>query len=290
MSKQTDTLQRFLIDSANVRGELLHLDESWRRVLACADYPDTVQQVLGEAMAATALMSATIKFSGKLTLQVRGGGPVTMLVMQATADGALRGLAQWSDVPTATDLQGLFGAGQMLISIDSGKGEQYQGVVALDGVYIADALGRYFENSEQLPTALYLFTSADRVAGLLLQKMPGAAADSDDWNRVQRLAETITADEILMLDAADLLHRLFHEERVRLFDSKSLRFECSCSRERTAAMVKSLGKAEVDDIIAELGMVEVNCEFCNSQYRFDAVDTEQLFLNSSGSAGSTSLH
>ena len=291
MAKVSDTLHRFLIENANVRGELVHLDSSWRSILACADYPPVIRQVLGNAMAAVALMSATIKFSGKLTLQVRGSGPVNLLVMQATADGAIRGLAQWMSVPGDASLKAMFGDGQMLITIDPGQGrEQYQGIVALDGETLADALSNYFVTSEQLPTAMHLYASDVSAGGLLLQKLPGECSDSDGWNRARKIADTISEDEVLSLDAESILHRLYHQEALHLFDGKPMRFECSCSREKTAGMVKSLGQSEVDDIIEEQGAVEVSCEFCSTCYRFDAVDAAQLFVGQVSTDSGKHLH
>ena len=277
--QQPDTLHRFLIDDANVRGELVHLDASWQSILACSDYPPAIRKLLGDAMAATALMSATIKFSGKLTLQVRGSGPVNLLVMQSHADGAMRGLAHWQSVPNAHSLRDFFGDdGRMLITIDPGEdGEQYQGIVELQGENLSEALGNYFSSSEQLPTTMYLFSDECRAVGLLLQKLPGDCDDTDGWERSQQLAETATGDEALSLSAESLLHRLFHQENLRLFEGKPVRFECSCSRERTEAMIQSLGQSEADDIIKEQGSIEVICEFCNTRYVFDAVDVGAVF-------------
>ena len=290
MAHTPDQLHRFLVESADVRGEIVYLDEAWREMSAGAEYPDRVAEALGQAATAVALMSASIKFEGKLTLQVRGGGPVEMLVVQGTSAGALRGLARCQGDPAGGDLGSLFGGGQMSIIIDQGPDrDQYQGIVALTGDSMAAALENYFEVSEQLPRRLILHVSAERCVGLLLQRLPGHTDDGDGWNRVCLLADTLKTDELVELDHESLLRRLFHEERVRLLDETPMRFECSCSKQRTLAMIESLGADEARDIIAEQGRIEVICEFCGSAYRFDAIDAEQLF-NASTVPGSDLRH
>lgn len=274
-----DSLQRFLFEDANVRGELVHLDATWREVLQRSEYPAPVRGLLGEMMAAAALLSATIKFEGSMTLQVQGGGPVSLMVVECTHQYALRGLAHWKgDLRDGGTLGELVGDGRLAITVDPGAGrERYQGIVALEGNSLSEALDAYLARSEQLATRLWLAADEESAAGLLLQRLPGEQPDPDAWNRVTRLGETVTDRELIGLPAGEVMHRLFHEEDVRVFESQAVSFRCSCSRERVANMLRSLGADEVHDILAEQGAVEVACEFCNQRYDFDQVDVEQLF-------------
>lgn len=276
-----DSRHRFLIERTSVRGEWVHLDATWQAVLERADYPPEVRRVLGETLAAVALLSATIKFKGSLIVQVQGDGPISMLVAQATAHRTLRGLAHWRSHVSEGDLSQLFGNGRIVITIDPGEGlERYQGVVGLAGATVADALASYFELSEQLPTRMWLAADTERVGGFLLQRMPGEEPDPDAWNRAVTLADTLTDQEILGLGAVEVLHRLYHEEDVRLFEREPMSFRCGCSRERVENLLRSLGISESRSIIEEQGKVSVTCEFCNARYEFDAVDVEQIFAAS----------
>jgi molecular chaperone Hsp33 len=280
MSERGDNLHRFLFDGSNVRGELVQLDSTWQALLARQDYPLPVRRLLGEAAAATALLASTIKFDGSLILQTQGAGPVGLVVVECSGRGTLRGLARWhGDVENAGFAQ-LVGEGRLVMTIDpGGNAERYQGIVELGGDSLADCLQAYFLRSEQLPTRLWLGVDDERAAGLLVQEMPSqsAEADPDVWDRVTHLADTVTASELTGLSPHQLLRRLFHEERVRVFDPEAWRFECRCSRERVASMLKGLGREELDAILHEEGEVGVDCEYCNASYRFDAVDVEQLF-------------
>ncbi|MDD3517846.1 MAG: Hsp33 family molecular chaperone HslO [Chromatiales bacterium] len=275
---ENDTLHRFLLERTNVRGEWVHLDATWQALLERADYPPPVRRLLGEALAAVALLSATIKFDGSLILQVQGDGPLHLLVVQATGRRTLRGLARWNrEVPEGV-LRDAFGDGRMVITIDAGQGrERYQGIVELIGDNLAQAIDGYFSQSEQLPTRLWLAADAEQAAGLLLQAMPGGDADPDAWNRAVVLADTVQAKELLQLPAETVLHRLYHEEDVRLLEGAPMSFRCGCSRERVAEMLRSLGEDEVQQVLVQEGQVEVHCEFCNARYVFDAVDAQQLF-------------
>ncbi len=280
--RDTDLQQRFMVDSCDARGHLVQLDETWREATARTDYPETVRQILGEAFVAATLLASTIKFDGKLTLQVRGDGPIHLLVVQVTNEGNVRGLARWSTTPDSSALQVAFGAqARMIITIEANKNaEPYQGIVALEGDNLAAALQTYFHTSEQLPTELYLAVSENSAAGMLIQKLPAEERtyhDADGWQRARVLCETLTDEELCNESAETLLHRIFHEERVRLFDAQSVQFHCSCSRERTDGMLHGLGKQEVDDIIEEQGGVEITCEFCDANYSYDTVDAAALF-------------
>lgn len=275
-----DVLQRFLFERTAVRGEIVQLEAAWREVLGRHDYPPAVRRLLGEMMAATALLSATLKFSGSMIMQIQGGGPVSLLVVECGADLGMRALAKWEGaVDDAAALPDLVGDGRFVITLDPGEGKKtYQGIVAVEGETVAAALEHYMAHSEQLETRLFLAADERGAAGMLLQKLPGEHDDDHDaWNRVVQLGNTLAAAELLGLPRLDILRRLFHEEDVRLFDPVPLRFRCSCSRERVAAVLRMLGRDEVNAALEERGEVEVNCEFCNQRYQFDEVDVTLLF-------------
>lgn len=288
---QHDSLHRFLIENANVRGEWVHLDQTWKQLLDCANYPAAVKKVLGEALAATMLLSATLKYKGTLSLQVNGEGAVNLLLIQATSEGTVRGLARYNQEPTSDNLFDIFGKGHLAITIEpSDGGERYQGVVGLQEDSLADALAVYFEQSEQLKTRLWLSSNNESSAGLLLQRLPSADnADDDGWTRVTHLSETLTSDELLLLDQEVLLHRLFHEDDVRLFGGEAIQFQCGCSQEKIEAMIHSLGQQEAENMIAEREKIEVDCEFCSQHYQLDHIDVKRVFTENSIDAGNT-LH
>lgn len=273
-----------------MRGALVHLDASWQAVLERHPYPPAVQRPLGHALAAAVLLSSTVKFEGALILQVEASGPLRTLVAQATDQRTLRGLARWEgDVPEAADLDGVFGAGRLVLTANAPGGERYQGVVALEGASLARALESYFARSEQLPTRLWLAADGRGAAGLLLQRLPDAAGDEDAWPRTAMLADTLRDEELLGLGTEALLRRLFSEETVRLFDGEPVAFRCGCSRERVEGLLRALGRAEVDEALAEQGAIEVTCEFCNRLYLVDRVDADLLFRER-GAEGSDTRH
>jgi len=285
-----DQLQRFVFEGAGVRGAVVRLDASWQAVLERHPYPVAVQRPLGQMLAAAVLLSSTIKFEGALILQVQAEGPLRTLVAQATDQRTLRGLAHWDgDVPAGAGLAETFGAGRLVLTASAPGGDRYQGVVALEGAGLAAAVEAYFAQSEQLPTRLWLAADSQRATGLLLQRLPGGRGDDDTWPRVAMLADTLHDAELLRLDAEPLLYRLFHEERVRLFEAEPVSFRCGCSRERIDDLLRSLGRDEVDAMLAEQGEIEITCEFCNRVYRIDPVDAAALF-HEAGQAASTTRH
>lgn len=277
--RDSDVLSRFVFEHTHVRGELVHLDATWRAILERKDYPEPVRELLGQALAAAALLITTIKFNGSLILQVQGDGPVSLLVAQAKADRTLRGLAHWQDPVLPGPLSQLLGNARMAITIDTGGDrERYQGIVAIDcETSLAEAIEGYFKRSEQLATRLWLAAGNERAAGMLLQALPGETEDADAWNRTVQLGDTLKQDELLDLPQREVLRRLFHEEDVRVFEPEPVSFRCTCTRERIETVLRGLGYDEVRDILAEQGKISVDCEFCNQNYLFDPVDVEQLF-------------
>lgn len=286
----SDSLHRFLFEHAGIRGNLVHLDASWRAVLDAHPYPPPVRIHLGEALAAVSLLAATVKLDGSLILQIQGAGPLRTLVAQATSARTLRGVARWDgEVADGGDLAQCCGEGRLVLTMERGGGEPYQGIVPLTGGRVGQALEGYFRDSEQLPTRLWLACDEQRAAGLLLQRLPGDG-EGEDWERIGMLAQTVTSAELLELPAEQILYRLFHEETVRLFDSEPLAFRCGCSRGRIEDMLRTLGQSEVESIVAEQGAIEVICEFCNRAYRLDAVDAGQLFAGATSHAAPSSHH
>lgn len=282
MQNDRDTLRRFVFERASIRGEIVHLDETWRALTGGRRYPEPVCRVLGEATAAASLLAATIKqgvkLGGSLILQLNGSGPLYLLVVQAFSGGRVRGLARWHDPVGAGPLAEMTGAGKLAITIDPGEGrKRYQGIVALRGDSVAQAVGEYFDRSEQLPTRLWLAADASRAAGLLVQETPGESGDDDAWNRSVHLADTVTREELLELDAEALLGRLYRQEDVRLFQGERIIFHCGCDRQRVAEVLHAMGSEDMRELLARQGKVSVDCEYCAARYEFDAVDIEQIF-------------
>ncbi len=291
----SDFVQRFHFSDSPVRGELVQLDESIEEVLDRHAYPERVAQLLSEALAASVLLTSTLKFQGSLILQARGSGPLETLMVECNHRHELRGIAQvgesWSEAAAEMSLAQLFGSdGQLAITIDPEGGQRYQGIVPLAGATLAQCLEHYFLQSEQLPTRLWLASGSENAAGLLLQVLPGHDQDGDRdiWPRLCQLTDTVTPGELLDLPASELLYRLYHEETVQLHESQSVRFSCSCSRERTEQVLLSLGEEELRTIVAEQGGIEVACQFCNQEYRFDPIDVEHLLRG--GTSGPQRLH
>ncbi|HEX9179925.1 MAG TPA: Hsp33 family molecular chaperone HslO, partial [Burkholderiales bacterium] len=235
----TDSLQPFVFEGAGVRGGIVHLGATWRAVLERRDYPPALRKVMGELMAAAALLASNLKFTGSMIMQMQGSGPVTILVVECTGNLALRAMAHWEGEPGGP-LPRLLGGGRFVITLDPAEGRQkYQGVVALDGDTVADVLAHYMHRSEQLETRFWLAADGEQACGMLLQRMPDAGAtDLDAWNRALALAGTLGRDELLATPAPTLIRRLFHEEDIRVFPERPVSFRCSCSRERVIAMLR----------------------------------------------------
>lgn len=302
-----DCLHRFMFEHFPIRGHLVHLDAAWRALTLHREYPGPVRDTLGEAVAASLLLAATIKFEGVLSLQLQGDGPVRLMLAQCTSGLGVRGLARYRDGEygaAAADrpTPDLIGSGNLTVTLETDDGAQrYQGIVPLSGRRLGDSLQVYFENSEQLPTRLWLHADAAGASGMLLQKLPvardspgaevlPAEAVDDAWRRVQLIGETLTPDELRTLADAEILHRLFNEDDVRLFEPAPVYFRCRCSRERVGSMLQGLGEAETRSVLAERGEVEVRCDFCNRAYVFDAVDVERLFNRGVASDSGRSVH
>ncbi len=316
-------LHRFLFEGLPVRGLLVRLTDSWQELLrrrqAVGQHPPAVSALLGEMAAAGVLMQANIRFNGALVLQIHGDGPVRLAVAEIQPDLSFRTTAkvvgEVADGAQLEALVNLHGQGRCAITLDPKErlpGQQpYQGVVSLHGdrreplQQVSQVLEHYMLQSEQLDTRLVLAANGEVAAGLLIQRLPvegegnlgggpGRRRNEDEigvneaFNRIAMLAATLTRDELLALEPPDILRRLFWEETVRVFEPEQPRFACSCSRERVRSMLRSLGRDESDSLIAERGEVEVGCEFCGQQYRFDAVDVGEMFTPERDQPPSTS--
>ena len=278
---EQDLLRRFLFEDLGVRGEWIKLTTSWQAAKQYQQGPQNAQLQLGQALAAVVLLSATIKFNGSIILQAQGDGDLRTLVAQSTHDRKIRGLIRSNDHVPVGSLEDLFGQGQLVLTIEPDNAQPYQGVIPLKGGNLAAALQTYFEQSEQLKTRLWLFASETHAAGLLLQELPSQNSYKVDWERIEILADTVTELELLELDCAPLLYRLFNEEKVRLFDAEQVEFQCACSRLKIERVLRAMGREELEDILQEHGTIQVGCEFCSEQYLFDRVDVDALLFQES---------
>lgn len=285
-----DLLRRFLFERWPVRGHFVRLEASWRAVIEHHDYPEAVRDVLGEATAAAVLLAGSLKFEGQLTLQVQGPGPLHLLVAQCTHRRSIRAVARHRGEIMPGPLATLTGGGRVTVTLeDEDRRNRYQGMVPLEREHLAGCLERYLDRSEQVPSKLLVASNGAVAAGLLLQRLPAGASASagavphaaaeaaEEWRRLELLTATLTPAELLGLPLRTILHRLFHEDDVRLFEGAPVFFQCTCSRERVEGILRSLGHDEVEDIVRERGTVEVRCEFCNRAWAWDAVDAEALF-------------
>lgn len=293
MKNPSDTLRRFLFEHAPIRGEIVRLDAVWQSVIERHDYPPVLRDLMGELCAAAVLLAATLKLKGSMILQIHGKGAVKLLVVECTGDLEVRATAKWEGDLAQGTLQDMVGDGRFVITLDPKDGNQaYQGIVALEGDSIAEILQNYMTRSEQLETRLWLAADGKSAGGMLLQKLPEQPEwqEDDAWGNATQIADTLKPEELLNVPAGELVHLLYHEEDIRLFDALDVVFRCTCSRENVARMLNMLGREEVDSIIAERGDVEVHCEFCNQRYVFDRVDVDAVFVNIMAIAANQTLH
>lgn len=276
----TDQLHRFLFQHKSVRGEVVQLSASLDQMLLQHDYPLPVKQLLAELVAATSLLTATLKFDGDIAVQIQGDGPVRFAAVNGTDQQQFRGVVRLQSELQGDSFRSLIGEGHMLVTITPKQGERYQGIIPLTGDSLTSTLEAYFAQSEQLPTRLYLYTdiaeSHNRAAGFMLQVLPVEPEKAKaDFADLSMLSDTLTAKEMFELPAEQLLYRLFHQEAVELFPAQPVSFVCGCSRQKCAAAIISLGKDIIDEHIAE-GNLEISCEYCLTRYQFDANDLAEL--------------
>jgi len=278
-------VQRFLLENLDIRGAIVRLDSVWTAMLTGRNYPQPVTRLLGEMSAVTLLMGENLKQTGRLTIQLNGNGPVPMLVIDCTDTLHIRGMAKCEQNITAQSAPDLLGHGRLLLTLDMpSMRECYQSIVPLDGNNIAEIFEHYFRQSEQLPSRLFLITTDTAIFGLLLQKLPNAdQQDSDGWTRAEALAATVHDHGLFDLTAEEILTRLFYQETIRIFDAQTIQYGCREDPAKIYAMLRSLGREEVDSILKEFGEVVVNDDICNREYRLDAIAVDAIFRE----AGST---
>lgn len=310
MKNFNDSLQHFLFeDTLNkpmpIRGNIVHLHNSYQQALQHQNLPIVLKKALGELMAASVLLSSTLKMEGVMVLQLQSKGALKLLVVECGSDLKLRATAKWDanwaeEIDKLTFLE-LIEHGQFVITLDPTDGEPYQGIVPIEGATIAEMLQNYMLRSQQIDTSLWLYCDGKNASGMLLQKLPSQLEndhyiqdhyiqDEDAWNRMNHLANTVTNEELQNLAPATLLSRLFAEEDLRLFDAKPTQFYCSCNKTKVGSMLRLLGADEVNSILHEQGEIDVNCDFCNKHYSFDKVDATALFTNEAALITSHSRH
>ena len=311
MDEAGGSLRRFVLEHHPVRGFCTRLDEPWGELLRLRSYPAAIRSLLGEALTASVLLAATLKFQGTLSLQLQGDGPLRLLLAQCTHDFRVRAVADLragAQLPAGvgeTAMPAVAGAlaesaafaallgstGRLAVTIEAEeRAARYQGIVALEGGSLAACLEGYFASSEQLPTRIALSAGATHAAGVLIQKMPGSAAQGEAlaahsqqaWEELESNLASLPLATLQGAGAQVLVHQFCGRHDARLFSSTRVRFECRCSRERVAGLLRALGAEELRSILAEQGAVTVTCEFCSRPYRFDAIDVERLL--SSGAA------
>jgi len=296
---QGDELFRFSFEDGRVRGVSLRLEPTWQAAIENHDYPPAVAALLGEAVAGAVLMVASLKFEGRLILQFAGRGPVGILVVQVTSDRRFRCMAKWDDDTLAgagPGLEALLGRGQLVLTIEPDEGTRYQSLVPIEGASLADAIEGYFQQSEQLPTRLVLAADKEVTAGMLVQQMPetggivsSGGPSARGFEHVGKLVDTLVGEkgraEMRTVSAPELLHRLFHQDALRIHGVARVAFSCGCSREGVGQMLAGLGRDELEATLASEetppGLIEIRCDFCGSLYRFDRVDVEQLLTSES---------
>ena len=269
-----DRVTPFAFESMAVRGALIHLSRTWRRMQRDRGYDSLVAETLGQSAAATGLIAQSLKFDGAITLQLQGSDVLQMLVMQCTDDLDLRGMAVVAEGHSANNFLELVGDARCAITVDAGE-RPYQGIVAIDGDSLSSSLEHYFERSVQLPSHVALVANEQVAGGILLQQMPGQRVDEDDWNRLQFLLKTVSLGDFDGEAGLDLLRKLFAEDDVH--EPRPVAFRCRCSKQKVEDVLKMLGEKESRAALDEQGEIEVMCEYCGRRRRFDPVDVTRLF-------------
>ena len=282
METHTDITRKFIFEEADIRGETISLQQTCTDIFANHQYAPSVERLLGEFVTATVLLSTTIKFSGILTLQARSEGEVPLIMAECTSDQKVRAIARGAEQARSADFHTLLSNGQLAITITPEEGQAYQSVVPLTGDDLASCLEAYFVQSEQLATRIWLASDPKACGGLLLQQLPIQIDDNhqhrqESWEHACQLAATVTAEELLELDSEALLFRLYHQDKVRLFEPVPVEFQCSCSWERSATALSALPREELDQMLAENDNISIHCEFCNHHYHFDREAITKLF-------------
>ncbi len=282
--KQNDTLQRFLFEHASIRGEIAHLEESYQTIMKQHPYPGAVRHLLGEALISCLLLAGSIKFEGEISLQFHGDKRLPILLVQCDHELNIRAFAKYQENQSAEDYQQAFLQGKMVLTINQYQQTQaYQSVVPIMSPSMGENLMHYFAQSEQIASRVWLAVNEDKAAGMLLQLMPGQDTLQREqfWEYAVQLGQTISEEELLMLDNPTILHRLYHETELRLYNARHVHFRCRCNLEKMKQALMVLGKQDLEQLVQERGHVEIHCDFCNQQYLFDPIDITLLFHKTS---------
>ncbi len=280
-----DTLRRFLFEEEQIRGSIVRLNDTWRQILTADEYPDQVRNLLGEALAATALLGRSLKFDGSLTLQVQGGENLRLLVLQCDNQLRLRGLARFGD-NLPDDFAGLIAGASLCVTVDSTKkGKRYQSIVPLAENDFSACLAHYYQQSVQLSSIFLLAADEHQAAGLMLQALPERQSGSGRWQKLEFELENLDVGRMSRIDDRTLLSALFPQDDIRLFAAEPVSFHCDCSLERIEKMLRMLGSSELTDLVSEQDPVEVRCEFCNQLYCVPGENIWRLIADITGAAG-----
>lgn len=280
MNQETDTLQRFMFEHASIRGEIAHLDDVYKTILHQRPYPPMVKRLLGEALVSCLLLAGSIKFEGEITLQFHGDKRLPLLLVQCDHQLQIRGFANYQSDETSVDYDAAFLKGHMSLNINQyNQTQTYQSVVPILSLSMGENLMHYFAQSEQVASRVWLAVGDNLAAGMLLQLMPGNDTKQREefWEYAVQIGQTISDQELLMLDNPTILHRLYHETELRLYSARPVRFQCRCNEDKMKQVLTVLGEDEVQLLLKEKGVVEAICDFCNHPYVFDAIDITLLF-------------
>lgn len=278
--KEFDTLQRFIFEHANIRGEIVHVEKTYQTIMSQRNYPSMVKNLLGEAIVSCLLLASSIKFEGNLSLQFQGDERLPLLLVQCDHDLNIRAFARYAENLEIIDYATAFLQGQMVLNINQNNQTQtYQSMVPIQATSMSENLMTYFAQSEQIATRVWLAVNDDMAAGMLLQLMPGQDTIQREqfWEYAVQLGQTVSEQELLTLDNQTLLYRLYNETEIRIFETRSTRFQCRCTPEKMKQVINILGEEEAKELIREQGMVAISCDFCNQKYTFDPIDVTLLF-------------
>lgn len=278
--KESDTLQRFIFEHANIRGEIVHIEQTYQTIMAQRNYPPMVKNLLGEAIVSCLLLASSIKFEGSLNLQFQGDSRLSLLLVQCDHELHIRAFARFEESLETEDYAKAFLSGQMVMTINQdNQTNSYQSMVPLQSTSMSENLMNYFAQSEQISTRVWLAVNDTAAAGMLLQLMPGQDTVQREqfWEYAVQLGQTVSEEELLTLDNQTLLYRLYNETEVRVFDSRHTEFQCRCSLDKMRQVINILGEKEAQELLEEQGKIDIRCDFCNKEYLFDAIDVAMLF-------------
>lgn len=280
LMKEADTLQRFIFEHANIRGEIVHIEKTYQDNMKQRHYPPMVKNLLGEALVSCLLLASSIKFEGSLNLQFQGDTRLPLILVQCDQDLNIRAFAQFTEHLEVIDYANAFLQGQMVLTIIQDKQTQtYQSMVPIQSTSMSENLMTYFAQSEQISTRVWLAVNEDMAAGMLLQLMPGQDTVQREqfWEYAVQLGQTVSEEELLTLDNATLIYRLYNETDIRIFESRPTRFQCRCTPEKMKQVITILGEAEAKELLQEQEVITISCDFCNQKYTFDSIDITMLF-------------